>query len=880
VIGLVVVSHSHPLAVAAVELAREMTPDPDLRIVTAAGLDDTTLGTDAVRIQAGIEAADSGDGVVVLMDLGSAVLSAELACELLDPPLRERTVLCPAPLVEGLVVAAVSAASGAGAAEVAGEAGGALAAKLEQLGPAGPAALAGAAHAPEAPADSAPGAGTAGSATPEHGTPGAGSATGAAGATESVVFTVVNEHGLHARPASRLVLALRDVTGRAELRNLSTGSGWVPATSLSRVATLGAARGHELELRLDGPEPRPVLARVEKLAAGGFGEPPSSAAPPAPARPAAPPAPAPTTAVAPVVTRGVVAGIGDGPARPLGGGRPEVPDTPAGPPDQESQRLDRALERVRAELAEVAERTRRTLGAEQAEIFEAHQLLTRDPDLADRVRAGLRQGRSAARAWADAVDEVAGELAALPDEYLRARAADVEAVGNQVLRELLGPAAPGGAATGEAGSAAGGAPAGGAPAGRAVVAGVVVAADLTPAEAAALDPALVSGVLLARGSATSHATILLRAKGIPTVVGAGDRVLELAEGTPLVLDGGTGDYAADPDPELRERYRQRAARAAGRARAAAEGAHRPALTLDGMPVAVGANIGALPDAVAAAAAGAEHAGLVRTEFLFADRDHAPDAGEQEAEYRRLAEALGGRRMTLRTLDVGGDKPLRYLPMPAEDNPYLGVRGVRLTLAHPELLAEQLLAVVRVAADTPVSVMFPMVATVAELVAARRALDDAVRRSGAARPAGLEVGIMVEVPAAALKSRVLARHVDFFSIGTNDLTQYALAADRGNTAVSSVGDPYDPGLLRLVRATCEGAAGQATVAVCGELAGDERAAPLLLGLGVRELSVAPRAVPLVKQAVREVDLGRAAELAARALDAESADAVRALLAGDR
>jgi phosphocarrier protein FPr len=258
------------------------------------------------------------------------------------------------------------------------------------------------------------------------------------------------------------------------------------------------------------------------------------------------------------------------------------------------------------------------------------------------------------------------------------------------------------------------------------------------------------------------------------------------------------------------------------------------------------------------------------------RAGAPDVEEQEKAYLAIAEALGGLRITLRTLDVGGDKPLGYVPMPVEANPFLGVRGLRLSLARPQLLADQLLAVVRVARQTPVSVMFPMVSTLGEFTTARGLLDDAVRRAGRTRPAGLQVGIMVEVPAAALKARVFAPHVDFFSIGTNDLTQYTLAAERGNEATAGLGDPFDPAVLQLVRATCEGAGAETLVAVCGELAADERAAAALVGLGVRELSVSPRAVPSVKQAVRGVHLAEARELAERALWADGPDAVRALL----
>jgi len=248
-------------------------------------------------------------------------------------------------------------------------------------------------------------------------------------------------------------------------------------------------------------------------------------------------------------------------------------------------------------------------------------------------------------------------------------------------------------------------------------------------------------------------------------------------------------------------------------------------------------------------------------------------------YRKIAESLEGRRITLRTLDVGGDKPLEFLPSPAEMNPYLGVRGIRLTLAHPELLADQLLAMARLAQQTPVSVMFPMITTLDELFTARELLDTAIGRAGGGHPAGLQVGMMVEVPAAALKAAAFARHVDFLSIGTNDLTQYALAADRNNDAVASIGDTFDPGLLQLIRATCQGAAGQASVSVCGEFAADARAVPLLLGMGVDSVSVTPPAIPATKEAVRSVSADEAEQIAKEALASDSAAAVRARLSRD-
>jgi phosphocarrier protein FPr len=383
--------------------------------------------------------------------------------------------------------------------------------------------------------------------------------------------------------------------------------------------------------------------------------------------------------------------------------------------------------------------------------------------------------------------------------------------------------------------------------------GILVAADLTPAQAAALDSDRTTGVVLAHSSPTAHAAILARARGIPMLVAAGPRVLDIAAGATVAMDGVAGELVIDPDEETRQRFAGRARAQADRHREAQARAHEPARTVDGTAITVAANVASTDEAEAAAAAGAELAGLVRTEFLFVGRTSAPDVDEQEAAYLALAEAMGGRRLTIRTLDVGGDKPLSYLPMPPEANPFLGLRGIRLTLARPELLTDQLTAIVRTAHQTPVSVMFPMVTSPDEIAAARGLLAGVIDRVGQGPPAGLQVGIMIEVPAAALTASTLASDVDFFSIGTNDLTQYVLAVERGNETVASLVDPMHPAVLRLIGATCEGAGDRVTVAVCGELAADPRAVPTLLRLGVRELSVAAPAVPLTKEAVRSTDL---------------------------
>jgi phosphocarrier protein FPr len=499
-VGIVVVSHSRALAYAAVELATEMVHDRPVTIEVAAGLDDATFGTDAAAIAAAITRADTGDGVVVLMDLGSAVLSAELALELLEDG-RERVLLCPAPLVEGLVAAAVTAATGADRREIAAEAAAALAGKQDHLGTGtdaialaakqdhlgtgtgATAALAGKQPHEDMPAKaSAERTGTADhlgahpTATVERGGPEAD--PGGSRAETWATFVVTNPHGLHARPAARLVAAVRAFDARVEMRNRSTGSPWIPASSLSRVATLGALRGHEIEVRASGSQAQEAADRVVTLASRAVEE---TAIEPEPLQPAKD---------SDATGQPASPGIGIGPAWfahriPL-----DIPDVPAQAPEVEWGRIEEALAAVRGDIQRL-----RDAGGPAADIFDAHLMLLDDPDLLGDVRVRIEHHSPAPQAWTEATSRLAGEFEALADPYLKARAADVRAVGQQVLRALLGFPQP---VTRRG--------------------GVLIAPDLTPAEAAQLDPDRVKGVLTAFGSPTSHAAILVRARGIPAVV--------------------------------------------------------------------------------------------------------------------------------------------------------------------------------------------------------------------------------------------------------------------------------------------------------------------------------------------------------------------------
>jgi phosphocarrier protein FPr len=815
-VGIVVVSHSRQLAESAVELALQMVRSTPPPIAIAAGLADGVLGTDAVRVREAIDEVASAEGVVVMMDLGSAVLSAELALDLGNGAPESPVVLSEAPLVEGLVAAVVLAAAGAGLDEVAADARRAGDIKATLLG--------------------------SGSLTVgDELKPDVQSAPSA-----SIELALHNQHGLHARPAARFVDTIRRFDAEVSVRNATTGGSPVNGRSVSALSTLGALRGHHIDVQASGRHAREALAAVAAIVGRNFDE---------DVRPATPEiVPSPAPLAGPLAAS---PGIGVGPKLTLATTALEIDDRPPGEPDVERNRLVAAVTLTRKEIGATRDQMALAVGEHDAAIFDAHLLLLEDDDL---VGAALRlideESTAADRAWRQAVDALHERFEALADPYLRARAADVRSVGDQVLAHLLGVDLGGDAAK-----------------------GVVVTTDLTPADAARLDPTRVDGIVTAFGSPTSHGAILARSLGIPAVVAAGEDVVTVPDGTVLVVDGSAGAVIVDPSPEALADYLDRATAQRRQAEALIATAAEPAATTDGLVVEVTANIASVDDALTAVRNGADAVGLLRTEFLFLDRHDPPTEDEQVAVYLAVADAVGGRRLTVRTLDAGGDKPLPYLPSTIETNPFLGCRGIRLSLQQVPLFKQQLRALVRTGMEHPVTVLFPMVTTLDEFHAARRLLAEAAAEVGGPHgslPAGFEVGVMIEVPALALAARAVAPHVDLLSIGTNDLTQYTLAAERGNATVAHLADPLHPAVLRLIANVTDAATPRVRVAVCGEIGSEPAATPLLVGLGVHELSMSPPAIPAVKDAVRSLSATDAQALARVALDRHSAAGVRALL----
>ena len=561
--------------------------------------------------------------------------------------------------------------------------------------------------------------------------------------------------------------------------------------------------------------------------------------------------------------RGIAAspGIAIGPAFRFERATLQVERHTVDDPEAEWARLEAALKAAHIQLEEIYAKAVTESGAEMAAIFEAQAMMLEDPELLDTLRSAIiEQHHNAEAALVDASEAYAQALEALDDEYLRARAADVRDVATRVLRELLGVAES--------------------PTAALVIPSIILARDLTPSDTALLDKALVLGFCIAEGGPTSHTAILARGLGLPAVVGAGPEVLAIPNGTSLILDGSEGTLIVEPSPETITAYQARRTALTDVMAEAQSHAAEPAVTLDGHRVEVVANIGNVEGAHAAVANGAEGVGLLRTEFLYLERDHLPDEEEQFKAYRAIAEVFGTRPVILRTLDVGGDKELPSLTLPKEMNPFLGLRAIRLSLARPDLFKPQLRAALRAAAGHNLKLMFPMVATAQEIRDARamlKACRAELSAEGLATPEQLDVGIMVEIPSAAIMADQLAEEVDFFSIGTNDLTQYTMAADRTNPAVSYLVSGLQPAVLRLIKMVIDAAHAQGKwVGMCGELAGEPLAIPILLGLGLDEFSMNPPAIPIAKQIIRSLSLAETQTIAARALELDTPEAIQELV----
>jgi phosphoenolpyruvate-protein phosphotransferase len=627
-------------------------------------------------------------------------------------------------------------------------------------------------------------------------------------------------HGRHANAASAVGLMSLGVRRDDEVALEATG-----ADALAAVEAVGALLD-DSNLRVRDTQP----ARAAGVAQVGEAPPPPTAG---------------------AVLRGIVAsgGVALGVAAPVARVERSVAATGGGA-THEAAELARARDAVR-------ERLRVRAAAEtgpQGEIAAAHLEFLDDPDLVAAAAQEIGRGRSAGYAWRSAVRASIAALRDLDDALLGERADDLLDLESQVLATLAGE--PGEAAPQLPESA------------------IVLADELLPSQLMTLEATRIAGLATARGGATSHVAIIAAAMGKPMLVGLGAALLAIERGTRLLLDAETGALQVDPSREkiataASELERRRVRDAADR-----DAAGMPAVTTDGVRIGLFANVGGAAEAAEAVSLGAEGCGLLRTEFLFLERRSAPDVAAQATEYQKVVDVFGGRPVVIRTLDAGADKPIAYLEQPREENPALGIRGIRLSLRHPDLLATQLEAVLRVRPLASCRVMLPMINESGDVERVRALLDEIAGRLGVVAPA---LGVMIETPAAALSAAQICEVADFVSIGTNDLTQYTLAMDRTHPALAAGLDALHPAVLRLIASTAEAARSRGRhVAVCGGLASDPLAVPVLLGLGVEELSVVPGLIPRVKSLVRALALADCRALAARALGCASATEVRAML----
>jgi phosphocarrier protein FPr/phosphocarrier protein len=645
-------------------------------------------------------------------------------------------------------------------------------------------------------------------------------------------------HGLHARPAARLSKLAGEHDAQVEI--VAEDGRSASARSPVAMLGLGLRHGAEITIRADGTQAEEVVRALADLLATGMGEllPLEEQAGSTPVDPLQPPS----------ELRGIsaVPGMAIGPAWHLRQQEIAVEEH-ASDAQAERETLAAARARVESALGDEAQG-----GGPNADIAAAHLAMIDDPGLTEIAQRLIASGKSASFAWRQAINELAAPLRASSDPRLAERLDDLIDLERRVLTEISGAAAdfpkpPDGS--------------------------IVIGETIYPSQLKAFAEASIAGIATAAGGATSHVAIISAGLGIPMLVGLGPRLAALEDGTPLILRGDTLLLAEDES--VLDRARKEAAERQAFREAARGVASEPARTADGTRIEVFANLGSVAEAEIAVAEGAEGCGLLRTEFLFLDREAPPGEDEQHQAYQAIADALGERPLIVRTLDIGADKPAPWLPLSAEENPALGLRGIRLQLARRDLLETQLRALLGVRSKGPLRIMLPMVSNLYEVRETKAVLKSLAAGMNIAEP---ELGIMVETPAAALLASSLAEEAAFLSIGTNDLSQYALARDRTNASVAKDLDALDPAVLRLIEQTVRGGkAHQRVTGVCGGLAATAEAVPILIGLGVTELSVPAAAIAETKAIVRSLDLPACQSLAAEALAAPDAAAVRALVA---
>ena len=680
-------------------------------------------------------------------------------------------------------------------------------------------------------------------------------------------LVVPNPQGLHARPAA----ALANIAKRFKSNlQIVRGEEFANCKSIVALMSLQVLHNEVVRFRASGEDAQEAIEALSEALASGLGEKPeaggvagtgikatpdinTAAQAMITIGPLSPALPNPTDPDSDSLIHGTPAspGIAVGRIYQMKRRQYEVPENGQGQ-RQETEALEKAIKRAQSELEFLEVNMRAKADPNKAGIFAAHREILEDPDLVEQAYALISQGKSAAYSWQQSYTGQAEHLSKLSHQLMAARATDVRDVGERVLRLLMGespvihdfPANT-----------------------------ILIAEDLTPSDTATLDRSKVVGFATVLGGATSHVAILARSLDLPALAGISPQALSLENNTKAILNGSKGTLVVAPDDAEYEAAKEKLRLQQEHRKVLLAHAKEPAETKDGRRIDVAANVGSVADAEQAVSMGADGVGLLRSEFLFLSRTTPPTEDEQAAIYSQAARTLGpDAELIIRTLDVGGDKPLPYLPIPHEDNPFLGERGLRVSLSHPDLLRTQFRAILRAAGFAKVKIMLPMVTSIEEFRQARKIFEEECHNLGTSVP----LGIMIEVPVAALMAEILAQEAEFFSIGTNDLAQYSTAIDRGHPKLAKLADGLHPGILRLIKMTVDGAHKyNRKVGVCGGIGGDLEATAILVGLGVDELSVAAPAVPAIKDRIRNLSMEDCRQLAAKAVNCENSKAVRQL-----
>jgi phosphocarrier protein FPr len=657
--------------------------------------------------------------------------------------------------------------------------------------------------------------------------------------------------GLHARPATKWIETARQFSASIRIRHANKAA---DAKNLIALLRLGVREGTLLTVSAEGADADKALSVMQSVMKS-LSVQEKADAKLAAKRQKCGPAWQPREDLAEIIGASASPGMVVGQVYRKTASKLEIADKPE-PLAASASRLHLALKHTKSQLKVLCDDTERRLGKQEAKIFTAHIELLNDTDLITLVCQIMAEGHGVAWSWNKGIERMANGLSALGNPVLATRATDLRDVGTKVLCQIDPdlikneqddcPDHP----------------------------YILISDDLTPSDTAGLDTNKVIGLATSEGGPTSHTAILARTLGLPALVGGGENLMDITNGSQVILDGTAGRIYVDPNESDVASAQEWITKLKEQQSKDASNRQLPAKTTDGVKILIGANVNQPHQVVAALSEGAEGVGLMRTEFLYLERSDEPSEDEQFETYLNMANNLEGRELIVRALDIGGDKQVPQLALPQEDNPFLGVRGSRLLLRRSDLLQPQLRALYRaVKAGARLSIMFPMVTSINELIRLRALCEDV--RDSLNAPV-CPIGVMIEVPAAALEARAMAKHADFFSIGTNDLTQYCLAMDRQNPALASEADSLHPAVLKLIKLTVDGAKGQdCWVGACGGIAGDPLGAAILSGLGVTELSMTPLDIPAVKARLRQSSMEELKALAQKALEAETTEDVRVL-----